>query len=55
VIEDNFNHIDRVTTSGVLTHYDIPTPNSQSGGITSSENALWFSEGFAGKIATFIP
>jgi virginiamycin B lyase len=55
VIEDNFNHIDRVTTSGVITRYDIPTPNSQSAGITSSATALWFSEGFAGKIARFTP
>jgi virginiamycin B lyase len=55
LLESNFNHIDRFTPTGVLTRYEIPTDNSQSLGIVASPTALWFTEGFARKIARFSP
>jgi virginiamycin B lyase len=55
LLESNFNHIDRFTPTGVLTRYEIPTDNSQSLGIVASPTALWFTEGFASKIARFSP
>src|SRR4029077_12914473 len=43
--------IGRITTSGVITEYSIPTANSYPYGITTgSDGALWFTEVSAQKI-----
>ena len=55
VMEYNSNRIARVTTAGVFTHFTIPTDNSQSFFIAASPSALWFTEGFKGKIGRLIP
>ena len=55
VTEYNSNRIARVTTAGVISQFDVPTTNAQSGFITASSSALWFSEHFSGKIGRLIP
>ena len=55
VVEYNSNRIAKVTTSGAITQFNVPTPNSQGGFIAPSASALWFNEGFAGKIGRLIP
>ncbi|MDQ2979946.1 MAG: hypothetical protein M3R62_12065, partial [Acidobacteriota bacterium] len=49
--EDNANKIGRVTPSGVVTEFSIPTARSGPDSITrGSDGNLWFTEGNAGKI-----
>ena len=41
----NGNKIGRITTSGTVTEYPVPTPNSGLGGIAAGpDGALWFTE-----------
>jgi hypothetical protein len=45
------NKIGRITTSGILTEYPVPTPNSVPDGIASGpDGALWFTEHDVDKI-----
>lgn len=44
------NKIGRLTTSGALTEYAIPTANSSPDRITAAAGALWFTESNANKI-----
>jgi virginiamycin B lyase len=45
------NAIGRITTTGTITHYSIPTANSIPDGITAgSDGALWFTECLGNKI-----
>jgi virginiamycin B lyase len=49
------NKIGRITTDGKITEFTI-SPNSAPGGITKGpDGALWFAEGFFGKIGRFKP
>lgn len=52
----NGNRIGRITTSGVITEYPIPTQSSGPEGISAGPDGdLWFVESFSNKIAKFIP
>ncbi len=45
------NKIGRMTTSGAVTEYPIPTANSNPSGIAAGpDGALWFAENNSGKI-----
>ncbi|HEY8315174.1 MAG TPA: hypothetical protein VIG51_13515 [Candidatus Baltobacteraceae bacterium] len=44
------NSIGRLSLSGAVTYYAIPTADSAPGGIVSSGSALWFTESQANKI-----
>ena len=45
------NHIGRITTAGIVTHFQVPTPGSFVQGITAGpDGALWFTEYVARKI-----
>jgi len=45
------NAIGRITTSGTITEFTIPTGSSQPNGITvGPDGNLWFTEGASGKI-----
>jgi hypothetical protein len=49
------NSIGRITTSGEITEYPIPSPNSQSSGIaTGPDGSIWFTEHAAGKIGRVV-
>ncbi len=49
--EPNGNRIGRITTSGAITEYVVPTANSSPSGITAGpDGALWFTESGAGQI-----
>jgi hypothetical protein len=45
------NKIGRITTSGTITEFPLPTPRSAPQGVTSGpDGAIWFTEFNAGKI-----
>jgi hypothetical protein len=49
------NSIGRITTTGAITQYPIPTANSQSSGIaTGPDGSIWFTEHAAGKIGQIV-
>ena len=51
VHEYGSNKIGRVTTSGGVTEYSVPTVSAEPEGITSGpDGALWFTEFGGGKI-----
>lgn len=48
--------IGRITTSGVISEFAIPTPNSHPTGIAvGPDGALWFGEGTANNIGRLLP
>jgi virginiamycin B lyase len=50
-IEANANQIGKITPSGAITEYPIPTVNSMPRGITGPDGNLWFVESAGNKIA----
>ncbi len=54
--EANTNQIGRITPSGVITQFPIPTPNSDPVGITAGPDGnLWFTEESANQIGRITP
>src|SRR5947207_1751353 len=50
------NKIGRITPSGTVTEFAIPTPNSDPEGITAGPNGdLWFTETLVNKIGRITP
>ena len=50
------NNIGRVTTSGALTEFPIPTPRSEDIDIAAgADGNLWFTENFANNIGRIRP
>jgi virginiamycin B lyase len=49
------NRIGRITMTGEVSEYDVPTPGSEPHGIVAGpDGALWFAEE-AGKIGRLVP
>lgn len=49
------NKIGRITPSGVITEFAIPTANSGPVGITAGNGSLWFTELLGNKIGRITP
>ena len=54
--EESGNKIGRITPSGQITEYPVPTEGSDPHGITAGpDGSMWFTEGLANKIGQITP
>ena len=54
--EQDGNRIGRISTTGQITEYTVPTNRSEPKGITESSNGeIWFTEYSGNKIGQLIP